>query len=307
MRARTLRGSVAAAVVAVVATLPAASPPAHAESSACTVVSSLPATLSVPGRYCLAQDFTIGPESGLAILITADDVDLDCNDHVIHLNAPAGNSAFGVQVQGERRGVRVRNCGIDGFEYGLFVSGGTGGGARLQGNRIVRAGSYGIFVSGNNNLVEDNFVGTQRGGSSTYPNGIYLSGEPDRAVGNVVRRNTVTDMQPEIPASAGSAGIAVRYQHGTVIEDNVVTAIRSRAGAGSYGIITDHATHLTVRGNTVLSPNAPGAPPFDGGNYSGIFLQSTIPEAATNMCSDNVVGHFNGNITGCTLGANTDL
>jgi hypothetical protein len=274
--------------------------PARAESTSCTVVSIFPASLSVPGRYCLAQNVTLSATGGAVIYVTADDVDLDCNDHVVRNTAPAGNGASGLQTSGSRRGLRVRNCTFDGFETGISVdSGATAGGNRLQNNRIVRAGSYGMFLSGNGLLVEGNHVSTQRGGASIYPTGIYLSGQPGRATGNVLRGNTIVDMAPVMPSNAGSAGMHVNYQQGLVIEDNTVTTIRSRTGAGSYGIISSYATGLVVRGNTILSPVAPGTAPFDGGNYSGIFLQGTDLEDATNQCIDNVVGHFNGNITGC--------
>lgn len=285
----------------------AVSPPARAESTACTVVSAFPASISMPGRYCLDQDVTLAIGTMAAIYVTADDVDLDCNNHVVRTTAPVGNDASGLRGIGTRRNVRVRNCTFDGFDTGVYLDGGTVGGFRLQGNNVMRAGSYGLFLSGNGNLVEDNRVAFQRGGSSNYPTALTMTGEPNRAVGNVIRNNELVVMQPEMPANAGSAAIYVRYQQGMLIEGNTITTIASRTGGGSYGIISGYATEMVVRGNIVLSPLAPGAAPFDGGNYSGIFLQGTDAEDATNQCVDNVVGHFNGNITGCVLVTNTGM
>ena len=307
MRSPPLHGSLAMFAVFAGLIGSAASLPVRAESTACTVLSAFPATIGTPGRYCLDQDVTLAISTMAAIYVTADDVDLDCNHHVVRTTAPVGNDASGLRGIGTRRNVRVRNCTFDGFDTGVYLDGGTTGGSRLEGNNVMRAGSYGFFLSGNGNLVENNRVAFQRGGDSIYPTGVKLSGEPDRAVGNVIRNNEFVVMVPEMPANAGSAAIDARYQQGTVIEGNVITTIRSRTGGGSYGIITAFATELAVRGNIVLSPLAPGVAPFDGGNYSGIFLQGTDVEDATNQCVDNVVGHFNGNITGCVLVTNTGM
>ena len=307
MRSQSLKAGLSTIAVLAGSFGLAAPLPARAESTACTVVSAFPATLSVPGRYCLDQDVSLAITTMAAIHVTADDVDLDCNHHVVRTTAPAGNNATGLRGIGTRRNVRVRNCTFDGFETGVYLDGGTTGGFRLQGNNVMRAGSYGLFLSGNGNLVEDNRVAFQRGGSSIYPTALTMTGEPNRAVGNVIRNNEFAVMQPEMPANAGSAAIYVRYQQGTLIEGNTITTILSRTGGGSYGIISGFATELVVRGNVVLSPAAPGVAPFDGGNYSGIFLQGDDVEDATNQCVDNVVGHFNGNITGCVLVTNTGM
>jgi parallel beta-helix repeat protein len=282
-----------------------AAPAARAESSSCTVVASVPATLAAPGRYCLDQNWSLAITGGNAITITADDVDLDCNGHAIRTSAPAGNSAFGVVVSGAYQRARVRNCTVDGFDYGLYLTG--GGGHRLQDNVLLRNGSFGIWMDGGDNLIEGNRFAGQRGGATIYPTALKMTNYPDRAAGNVIRGNTIADMRPEMPSNAGSAGMQLSYQEGTVIEDNVVTSVLSRTGNGTYGIITDHSSDLAVRGNTILSAMAPGVAPFDGGNYAAIYLQGTAGEQAGYICVDNVVGHFNGNITGCVQATNTGL
>ena len=57
------------------------SPVAHAETINCTNITTLPATISTPGIYCLKQDESTAIESGAAIAITANNVTLDCNGY----------------------------------------------------------------------------------------------------------------------------------------------------------------------------------------------------------------------------------
>ncbi|MGH8029527.1 MAG: NosD domain-containing protein [Arenimonas sp.] len=284
--------------------------PAHAETTACTVVASVPVTLSVPGHYCLTANLDASGASTTAITVSASNVVLDCNDHRLRA-ATAGNTGAGVHLEATAVGAVVRNCRIEDFYYGIssaYSGSPEPRAARLLDNRITRANLHGIFLYGSGHLVEGNTISDGQRLTVGYPTGIYLVGGTtgDYATGNVIRGNTVQDFRPPGPSDGSynlSIGISVAYQRGAVVEDNTIHGLRSRTGGGAYGIVTASAREMVIQGNRVLSV-VPAAAPFDGGNWAGIFLQGTAGELASNRCVDNVVGHFNNNYNGCSATGN---
>jgi parallel beta-helix repeat protein len=305
---RTLR----ALVPVVVALAPwLAGAPAHAETTGCTVVSSLPATLSAGGHYCLTDDLSVTGTGTTAITVTSSEVVLDCNDHRI-LAATPGSNGTGVQIDATAYRVTVRNCRIEGFYYGIgsgYSGAPTPRAAHLVGNTITRSNLAGIFLYGSNNLVEGNTITDGQRLTAGYPTGIYLAGglPGDYASNNVVRGNLIQDFHPPTPTDGSynlSLGISVIYQQALLIEDNTIVGLRARTGGGVYGIVSASTRDSEVRGNRILGP-PPVAAPYDGGNWAGIFLQGTAEELASNNCADNLVGHFNGNFNGCSSTGNT--
>jgi nitrous oxidase accessory protein NosD len=285
--------------------------PAHAETTGCTTIASLPATLSAPGHYCLASNLSVTGTGATAITVSAPNVVLDCNDHRL-VAATANNSGDGVWLEATAIGTVVRDCRIDGFGYGVasaYSASPEPRAAHLVGNRITRAGLAGIFLYGSGHLVEGNHVSNgQRLGDGSVT-GIYLDNAGgDRADGNIVRGNIVADFRPDRSATAGlnlSVGISLGYQQGAIVEDNTLEGLYGRTGGGVYGISAYQSSNLVLRDNRVLAP-PPAAAPFDGGNWYGIFLQGTAEELASNHCVDNLVGHYLTNFSGCgTTSANT--
>jgi parallel beta-helix repeat protein len=299
----------ALAAVALVA-LALAGAPARAETTACTTVASLPATLVVPGHYCLDADLSVTGGAFNGISITAGDVVLDCNDHRISANT-ADNTAAGVYMSDVVNRTVVRNCRIEGFFYGIasaYHETPEPRGMHIVGNRITGSLS-GLFLYGSGNLVENNTITAGQRFNAGYPTGIYLVGgyPGDYASDNVVRGNVVQDFHPSTPSDTSynlSIGISLNYQRGAVIEDNTIVGLRARTGGGTFGIVTANTGETLVRGNRVLSPPI-GAAPLDGGNWAGIFLQGTAEELASNHCAGNLVGHFNNNYNGCSSTGNT--
>jgi len=286
---------------------------ARAETTACTVVDSLPAVLSEPGRYCLDADLAIAGSAVDAVQITASDVVLDCNEHRL-LGSTAANTGVGVRIGSAAARVVVRHCRIEGFGNGIYtdwVADTAPRAVRVQGNTVVGPIWTGIWVSGSGNLVEGNRISALRGGASgPYTTGIFLDGAPGVAAGNVVRGNEVRAFRPTYPTVDEynlSMGIQATYQQGLVVEDNTVVGLLARTGGGVYGITTGHAVNTLMRGNVVLSAPVPQAAPLDGGNWVGLFLQGTVEEQATNQCADNTVGHFNSNIVGCGSAVDTQF
>jgi hypothetical protein len=65
-------------------------------------------------------------------------------------------------------------------------------------------------------------------------------------------------------------------------------------------------TGTLVARNTILSP-PPLPAPLDGSQSGGIVLSGTLEQQATNVCRDNVVGHFGSNVVGCVKDGNTEF
>jgi hypothetical protein len=296
----------AAAVLALAGLLACA--PARAETTGCTPVASLPATLSTSGHYCLDADLTTASASATGILIAASNVLLDCNDHRVS-NTSAGNTAVGIYVDGTVTGAQVRNCRVEGYYNGIY-SGYSGlpepRGTHLVGNQ-VKGALVGLYLWGSGNLVEDNVVSDGERTGSGYPTGISFEFNPgDGAVGNVIRGNTIIAFKPTQPVAAElhyTIGINLGYQNGTVVEDNLIEGLYARTGGGVYGISSHQSRDLVLRGNRILS-SPPLAAPFDGGNWAGINLQGDSTVLGTPSCSDNTVGHFNSNYGGCSATGN---
>jgi parallel beta-helix repeat protein len=285
--------------------------PAHAETTGCTTVSSLPATLVAPGHYCLQSDLSVSGAAANGIVITAVNVVLDCNDHRVSA-ATADNTGAGIMMSDVVSGTVIRNCRVDGFYYGIYSAYSESAEPRkltISGNRITRSNLAGMFLFGSANLIEGNVISDGRRITNGYPTGIYLLGGASDlyASGNVIRGNVIQDFRPPTPTDGSynlSIGIQVNYQAGVIIEDNTIVGLRARTGGGTYGIVSSNSREVLVRGNRVLSP-PPAAAPYDGGNWSGIFLQGTAEELASNHCAENLVGHFNGNYNGCSSTGNT--
>ena len=301
------------AVVAAAGGLALCAPgPARAEATACSVVTSLPAVIAVPGRYCLDADHSVTGSAVDAVQVNASDVVFDCNDHRL-LGATAANTGVGVRIGSGAARVAVRNCRIEGFGSGIYADWAAPTGSRslrAEGNTIVGPTLAGIWLFGSGHLVQGNRISELRGGPGIYTTGIYLAHDEAYAAGNVVRGNEIRAFRPSYPTVDVynlSMGIHATYQQGLVVEDNTISGLRARTGGGVYGIVTGNSLHTLVRGNVVLSAPVPYPAPLDGGNWAGIFLQGTAEEQATNQCADNQVGHFNGDIVGCGSSADTQF
>ncbi len=107
--------------IAILAALIVAAHTANAESTQCTPINAVPATLSATGSYCLTNDVTsTATGTAAAITIAADDVLLDLNGHSV--TGPGGSSA-GIGIYSiAHRSVRVRNGVVRGFSYGVQLT-----------------------------------------------------------------------------------------------------------------------------------------------------------------------------------------
>lgn len=216
----------------------------------CTEVTTLPATLTQPGNYCLDSDFTVDSASIKAITIAANDVTLDCAGHTIRNDAVSDLGTSEGIYGHNRNNVTVKNCRIQGgFTNGIsFTQDGT------QGNR-----NYYITIEGN-------FIG-----------GPYLHGI--RAFGSVieVRDNRIYDIGGQRDTYAvglrvgGAPGNAPRLH---AVDGNAVAGVNSPYGH-AYGIFSENSLASTFRGNTVTGTTA-GDPGFNSWGIHVIGPVNTI-------------------------------
>lgn len=96
---------------------------AFADSSHCTVISSVPATLSKAGLFCLIDDLAHSA-AGPAITIDADNVTIDLNGHTLRATRTPGISEVsydGVSVSGHKY-FSIIDGVINGFTIAVFVT-----------------------------------------------------------------------------------------------------------------------------------------------------------------------------------------
>src|SRR5690606_10611061 len=134
-------------------------------------VDSVPATITVPGIWCLRKDLSTNVSSGNAVTIAANNVTLDCNDFKVGgLAAGNGSGARGIHAS-NRQNVAVRHCNVRGFHVGIDIFGGAG--HLVEDNRLDSNLYVGLSVYGENSLVQRNRVYDTGGAvNSSYSYGI---------------------------------------------------------------------------------------------------------------------------------------
>jgi hypothetical protein len=81
----------------------------RAETPECTVITSLPYTISTQGIYCLKGNLATNMTSGNAIEIGTNNVVIDLNGYKIGgLAAGSGTSTYGIYANG-RKNITIRN------------------------------------------------------------------------------------------------------------------------------------------------------------------------------------------------------
>jgi hypothetical protein len=248
-------------------------------------ITSLPATVSTQGVWCLKGDLSTAINTGNAITINANNVTIDCNDFKIGgLAAGDASQAYGTYA-GDKLNTTVRHCNIRGFIVGAAL---VGAGNLLEDNRFDNNLLYGILCTGcvvRRNRVYDT-------------GGLVYQGEPYvQAVGIVTNQSDVVDnLVDGVFVHADSAtvtGITATIA-GLVVRGNTVRDI-DYEGQG------DVAKGISVSGGGILiERNFISAPQSSviGGASVGI-------DGLASVCVDNSVYHFVTATASCSLESNT--
>src|SRR6476659_860699 len=92
-------------------------------NSNCTgFITSLPATISTPGTWCMTHGLSTQITNGYEITIKSDNVTIDCNGFSID-NGPPNPATFAYAIYGaDLRHTTVRKCRIAGFNIGVNIT-----------------------------------------------------------------------------------------------------------------------------------------------------------------------------------------
>ena len=186
-------------------------------ASLCAEITSLPATISVPGNYCLIGNQNVNLNTGNAITIAANDVVLDCLNFSIKNFASINNgSSNGINITG-RNNVTVKNCRIlGGFTSGIWA---------FQNNAAANTNYYLTFV--------DNYIA-----------GPYLYGILAYGSGIEIRNNRIYDVGGQLNNFAMGIRVAGSNAEGQnrfhIVKDNLVAGTSS-AYNNAYGIYSDNS------------------------------------------------------------------
>ena len=212
----------------------------------CTVLSTLPATISAPGSYCVQQDLSYSALSGTAITVTSGHVTLDLGGHTIWGSANPASTATG--IYGSDLGhVTIRSGKLHGFHRGIQLEGSVyssaSNGHLIEGVELAYSFYIGIRVVGIECTVRNNRLtpvgGTTAKGANTDVFGIEVFGSQ-----NVISGNEVLGM---VPVGTGVAyAIFMNASSYTIVEGNKVIG-----GPGSDAIWAGSSVGVMVVGNRI--------------------------------------------------------
>jgi hypothetical protein len=267
------RSFVPAAIALVFAIAAPASHPARAEAfNTCTgFVSSLPATITTPGVWCLRGDLSTAIVSGAAITIAVNNVTLDCNGFRIG-GLAAGNpsNALGVAAR-DRQNATVRNCGIRGFRTGIALN--QGAGHLVADNRLDSNLYAAIEVLATHSVVERNRI-YDTGGLAGSNHAVAIDADAH------ILHNTIAGLFADASGGHVAAirvgGTGFRVQGNSISEMQVMRS-QGTATSGAYGMVVlgDYTlvsgNHLTGAGSGSVGIEVWGVQNFCHDNFFGRF------------------------------------
>ena len=219
---------------------------AKAEVTNCINITSIPATISTQGVYCLKQHVSAALASGAAITVNTNNVTIDCNEYKIgNLAAGTATSAVGVSAD-SRLNLTVRNCGIRGFRMGVQL---TNGDYRVEGNQFDQNTQMGIMVSGDGSSIDGNEVistGNSSMGGLTNFYGIQVGGDVD------VVDNNVSGVLATAGSNGTVYGIRTDGMDSGWIKGNRVRNLVSAGSGARRGIWNADGSRNTIESNAIV-------------------------------------------------------
>jgi hypothetical protein len=248
-------------------------------------ITSLPATITTQGTWCLNADLTTAITSGAAITVAANNVTIDCNDFKLGgLAAGAGTQSYAIYAN-TRDNLTIRRCNIRGFYYGTILS--SGSGHLIEDNRFDSNTGIGVMVLSDRSIIRRNLVIATGGSSSAGTSvGISSSGSVD------VLDNTVNGVTAS-GTNANAFGISTGSNPDGSISGNRVRGVVKAGTGAAYGIFNSSSSRITMRNNDVVGDGSAG----------GIGLSCA---SAQGRATGNVVGGFAIAINLCS-GTNNEI
>jgi hypothetical protein len=236
-------------------------------------ITTLPATISTQGVWCLKGDLSTAITNGYAVTVDANNVTIDCNDYKIGgLAAGESSQAAGIFV-GTSQNTTVRHCNIRGFYNGIQFN--SGGGHLVEDNRLDNNLNIGIFVFAPDSTIRRNKVFATGGGTAvSSPLGIEADADViDNDVSGVFGSTTIT----------APYGIFV-FGNGHKVSGNQVRGLVVAGGGSAHGIETLNDA-VTLSGNQVANAAVAG---------TGI-----LAAGGGDFCVDNTASGYATAYSGC--------
>jgi hypothetical protein len=248
-------------------------------------ITSLPATITTQGTWCLNADLTTAITSGNAITVAANNVTIDCNDFKLGgLAAGAATQTNGIFAY-SRDNLTIRRCNIRGFFYGTYLVNGSG--HLIEDNRFDSNTNTGIDVESNRSIIRRNLVIATGGvSSSLLPYGIYSQGSVD------VLDNTVNGVTASAPNDSAYGIYTFNNTDGSISGNRVRGLVKTGTGL-AYGIYNFGSGRITMRNNEVVGDGSAGS--------VGVYCDS--PQGRV---TGNVIGGFATAINLCS-GTNNEI
>ncbi|HEY0661025.1 MAG TPA: right-handed parallel beta-helix repeat-containing protein [Lysobacter sp.] len=237
-----------------------ATAPVHAETfDTCTgFIDSLPATISTQGNWCLRKDLATAITTGDAILVTTNNVTIDCNSFKIGgLAAGPGSLARGIRAV-NRLNVTVRQCTVRGFHVGVTL---FGGGHLVEDNRLEQNLYQAVYLQGEGNIVRRNQAldtGGATGGTSAAA--FYVQGD--------VIDNTIAGVYTDAPGNGTGM-----YAYG---DGNEISGNRIRGLVGNGVAIAAAGAAMTVRDNAISIEGPVPNTAISGGGAATACIGNTV-------------------------------
>jgi parallel beta-helix repeat protein len=216
------------------------------------------------------------------IVVTANDVDLDCNGNTVSAGGVGGNTVGILSHTSDN--VTVRNCNVTGYNASIYVH------------------------EGADNTIIDNEV------SDANSQGIYVRNQATMKTGNQIINNTVTNN------AVTGQGIYILYAPFSLVEGNVMSSTTNsgrfsasnspnsivrfneiNVGGGSYGIFESSSNNITYLGNDITAGwgaySSSATCSWEDNNFTGNPQFSAAGMRVGNNCIIN-----NNRFTGFTRG-----
>jgi len=236
-RPRSARAAIALAALGLsVAALPAA-----AETINCTAITSLPATISGGGVYCLTGNLVTSAATGAAITISSPNVTLDLNGwRLAGLGAGTGTQTVGILSSAAN--VTIHNGIVRGFKTGITLAGASNvvEDVLADQNRV-----FGMYISGVGSIIRRNVISNTGGGTAADNEvyGIYCDGHEARIIDNDVSQTFRSGVAQPVNAAYG-----IRFTGTAALaENNRVT------NSQDFGIYSSNNVRVFLMGNRIAN------------------------------------------------------
>jgi hypothetical protein len=251
---RSSRWIVAAALFVLSAAPVLAKPPAPAPCASCacdcTPITSVPYTISKPGKYCFVQNLDTTISTGSAIHIGANNVTLDLAGFSLTRLPGAVTAADGIYVA-PHDFVTIRNGTVSGFLRGVNIAGMSSKGALVEQMRVANCFYEGIRMENNGGILRSNQIVnmtmTPEAMAASSLNGVSL-GLSAYGTNNRILDNSVADVYGVTPSE--SYGLNMNACDRCVASGNKFS---NAAKVESYGIQGGFSTGTIVQGNQILN------------------------------------------------------